>query len=100
MHNSKQPLFPGSGASASTSTSGSGSWAGQERLAGLTAHDVYVKHSLRCQHSAPPTALCCDARTVLVGYADGFVGSCTWGGKVRASRTAATSSEHGQQPLA
>jgi hypothetical protein len=43
---------------------------------------VYIKHPLRCEHSAPPSCLCCDSQSILVAYADGFLGSASWLGKV------------------
>jgi hypothetical protein len=58
-------------------------WSGAEQLQALRAVDVYIKHPLRCEHSAPPSCLACDSQSILVAYADGFLGSASWLGKVR-----------------
>jgi hypothetical protein len=73
LHVSKEPVLPHS----------SSHWNGAEQLQALRAVDVYIKHPLRCEHSAPPSCLCCDSQSILVAYADGFLGSASWLGKVR-----------------
>lgn len=45
--------------------------------------DVYVKHPVRCERDVPATCVCCDSRVILIAYADGYWGSCSWFGKVR-----------------
>lgn len=78
LHATKQPALP--------HLSGGAHWGGAGAAAALARVDVYVKHTARCQHAAPPTALACDARAILVAYADGFLGSCSWSGKVCGAR--------------
>ncbi|KAF8071370.1 R06F6.8 [Scenedesmus sp. PABB004] len=76
LHPLKQPLLP-------PARAGGPHWSGQERLAALRGVDVYIKHATRCAHDAPPTALACSGLSILVAYADGYVGSASWGGKMR-----------------
>jgi hypothetical protein len=73
LHVSKQPVLPHS----------TSHWSGAEQLQALRSVDVYIKHPLRCEHSAPPSCLCCDSQSILVAYADGCLGSASWLGKVR-----------------
>lgn len=55
---------------------------GHDASAALHTVDVYVKHPVRCDRDVPATCLCCDSRVILVAYADGYWGSCSWSGKV------------------
>jgi hypothetical protein len=72
LHISKNPVLPHS----------SSHWSGAEQLQALRSVDVYIKHPLRCEHSAPPSCLCCDSQSILVAYADGCLGTASWLGKV------------------
>lgn len=80
LHILKDPVLPHS----------SSHWNGQEQLQALRTVDVYIKHHACCAHTAPPTCLCCDSQSILVAYADGYMGSCTWAGKVRPGQAGAT----------
>lgn len=42
-----------------------------------------MKHPVRCERDVPATCVCCDSRAVLIAYADGYWGSCSWFGRVR-----------------
>jgi hypothetical protein len=74
LHATKQPAIP---------ALRSQSWGTHDSLQQLHAVDVYVKHPVRCDREVPATCVCCDSRTILVAYADGYWGSCSWFGKVR-----------------
>lgn len=74
VHVTKQPAIP---------ALRSQSWGTHDSLQQLHAVDVYVKHPVRCEREVPATCVCCDSRTILVAYADGYWGSCSWFGKVR-----------------
>lgn len=76
LHVTKQPAIP---------ALRSQSWGTHDSLQQLHAVDVYVKHPVRCDREVPATCVCCDSRTILVAYADGYWGSCSWFGKVRCS---------------
>lgn len=60
----------------------SNTWGVHDGSQCLHAVDVYVKHTVRCERAVPATCMCCDSRAILVAYADGFWGSCSWSGKV------------------
>jgi len=57
-------------------------WGTHDGSQSLHAVDVYVKHPVRCERAVPATCVCCDNRVILVAYADGYLGSCSWSGKV------------------
>lgn len=73
IHVSKHPALP---------ALRSQSWGSHHDAQQLPAVDVYVKHPVRCEREVPATCVCCDSRAILVGYADGYWGSCSWFGKV------------------
>eukprot|EP00879_Flechtneria_rotunda_P027415 GHRR01029366.1.p1 GENE.GHRR01029366.1~~GHRR01029366.1.p1 ORF type:complete len:171 (+),score=56.10 GHRR01029366.1:679-1191(+) len=70
-------------ATALATSSSNNSWsAQQQQQQALWQQDIYIKHTVQCDHTALPTCLCSDSRSILVAYADGCIGSCNWSGKV------------------
>jgi hypothetical protein len=87
LHTTKQLVLPPSTLSAQYSPQDS---AQQQQLHVV---DVYVKHTARCGHAVPATRLACDSRAVLVAFADGLLGACSWSGKVRVLPCAAVEAQ-------
>jgi hypothetical protein len=73
LHVTKHPALP---------ALRSQTWGPHDGSQPLHAVDVYVKHPVRCDRDVPATCVCCDSRVILVAYADGCWGSCSWFGKV------------------
>ncbi|GBF93019.1 hypothetical protein Rsub_05630 [Raphidocelis subcapitata] len=74
------PVGP-SARAAGAAAVGGGAFLGEPRE--LSAVGIYASEAAALPYEAAATAICCDARAVLVGFADGFLAALTWHAKLK-----------------